>query len=136
VGQIFLGAVWIPAFSSCFQFLHLLILVLLLLSVSDGTTGAVDDQHSEFIYNGFSMGNSLELTMDGQVSVIDGLLGLTSGRIGVTGHAFYPYPLDFTHCQEHERGSSSMASFSTAFLLGHGYPGHEGKPPFLSPPSD
>jgi hypothetical protein len=60
----------------CFvQFLHLLIPVLVLLSVSADTGDAATVDHGEFIYDGFSDSN---LTVDGSATVFDGLLSLTS----------------------------------------------------------
>jgi hypothetical protein len=94
----------------CFRHLQcLLILVLLLMSAS--RTGAAVD-HRKFIYDGFS-GDNLNLTMDGQASVVDGLLRLTSGLPYSKGHAFYPYPLNFTDVPN----GSSLSSFSTTFIF-------------------
>jgi len=95
------------------SFLHLQcplpILVLLLLSVS-GTGAAIGD--GQFIYDGF-FGN--DLTMDGEASVIDGLLRLTSGQAQFKGHAFYTYTLNFTSAVV--PSSSSAPSFSTTFVF-------------------
>jgi len=66
---------------------HLLIpvlLLLLLLLFASSTGASVGD--SEFIFDGF-FGN--DLTMDGEASVSDGLLRLTSGQNQSQGHAFY-----------------------------------------------
>jgi hypothetical protein len=52
--------------------------------------------------------------MDGQASVIDGLLRLTSGLHSSKGHAFYPYPLDFTDVSSN---GFSLTSFSTTFIF-------------------
>ncbi|KAG0519682.1 LOW QUALITY PROTEIN: hypothetical protein BDA96_08G008200 [Sorghum bicolor] len=100
----------------CFQFLHLLILVLLVLSVSagsgGGTAAAVVD-HGEFIYNDFYDDN---LTMDGQALIFSGILRLTIGDSDYNhnkGHAFYPYPIDFSDVSN----GSSLASFSTTFIF-------------------
>ncbi|CAL4897271.1 unnamed protein product [Urochloa decumbens] len=87
----------------------LLILVLLLLSVPD--TGAAVDG-GEFIYDGFS-GN--DLTMDGEASVVDGLLQLTSGQELSEGHAFYTYPINLTSGVV--PNSSIVPSFSTTFVF-------------------
>lgn len=82
----------------CFQFLHLLIHVLLLLSVSVGSGGATAAavfDHGEFIYNDFYDDN---VTMDGQALIFSGILRLTIGDSDYNhnkGHAFYPYPIDF-----------------------------------------
>ncbi|KAG0519680.1 hypothetical protein BDA96_08G008000 [Sorghum bicolor] len=95
----------------CFvQFLHLLIPVLLLLSVSADAGDAAAVDHGEFIYDGFSYSN---MTVDGSASVSDGLLSLTSGFPQVKGHGFYPYPLNFTDVSN----GSSLASFSTTFIF-------------------
>ena len=71
----------------------------------------------EFIYHGFSGNN---LTMDGDASVFDGLLRLTSGKAHETGHAFYPYPLNFTDAAAivpNNNSSSPVPSFSTTFVF-------------------
>ncbi|TKW07920.1 hypothetical protein SEVIR_7G339200v4 [Setaria viridis] len=95
----------------CFLHLQYLILVLLLLSVCWATDAALADG-GEFIVDGFSGYDYL--TMDGDASVADGLLMLTSGRLAHSkGHAFYPYPLHFTDVSN----GSSLASFSTTFLF-------------------
>jgi hypothetical protein len=94
----------------CFvQFLHLLILVLLLLSVSAEAGDATAVDHGEFIYDGFSDSN---LTFDGEVIILNGLLSLTN-FLQVKGHGFYPYPLNFTDVSN----GSSLASFSTTFIF-------------------
>lgn len=92
----------------CFPLLLcLLILVLpLLLSVSG------DEAADGFIYDGFS---GKDLTMDGEASVADGLLRLTSGQAQMKGHAFYTYPLNFTSTVVPDR--SSVPSFSTTFVF-------------------
>ncbi|TVU40865.1 hypothetical protein EJB05_14345, partial [Eragrostis curvula] len=46
------------------------------------------------IYDGFFHGNQ-DLTLDGEASLVDGLLRLTQGT-DLKGHAFYAYPLNFT----------------------------------------
>jgi hypothetical protein len=94
-----------------------LLLAVLLLSVVSARTGAVDD---EFIYDGFS-GN--DLTMDGEASVADGVLQLTSGQAQRKGHAFYTDPLNFTNLAVPE--GFSVPSFSTtfAFAIIGAYPG-------------
>ncbi|XP_066360106.1 L-type lectin-domain containing receptor kinase SIT2-like [Miscanthus floridulus] len=91
-----------------FQFLHLLILVRLLSSGSGAGGAAVD--HPSFIYDGFSGHN---LIMDGQASVVDGLLRLTNDLPNSKGHSFYPYPLNFTDASN----GSSLTSFSTTFIF-------------------
>ncbi|WVZ54921.1 hypothetical protein U9M48_005657 [Paspalum notatum var. saurae] len=96
-------------------FLHLqyllLILVLLQLFISLAVVGASADG-GEFTFNGFS-GN--DLTMDGEASVTNGLLELTSGRAQLKGHAFYTFPLNFTSDAVPNR--SSIPSFSTTFVF-------------------
>jgi hypothetical protein len=93
-----------------FQFLHRLILVLLLLSVSAGM-GAAAVYHGEFIHDGFFDGSNLHA--DGQAFLANGLLKITSGLPNFKGHAFYRYPLNFTHVSN----GSSLSSFSTTFVF-------------------
>jgi len=91
----------------------ILILVLLLLSAS------AYDRPGEFTFNGFTGGN--DLTMDGGASVTNAsILRLTDYG---SGHAFYPYPLNFTSEVVPTNGSS-VPSFSTTFvfaIIGHNH---------------
>ena len=78
----------------CFvQFLHLIILVLLLLYAEAGDAAAVDQ--GEFIYDGFSDGN---LTVDGSATILDGLLSLNAALIQVKRSRFLPLPSQFHRC--------------------------------------
>jgi hypothetical protein len=83
--------------------------LVLLLSMVSARTSAAD---GEFIYNGFSGNN---LTMDGEASVADGVLRLTSGQAKRKGHAFYTYPLNFTNHAVPE--GFSVPSFSRTFVF-------------------
>ncbi|KAL6630672.1 hypothetical protein ACP70R_028523 [Stipagrostis hirtigluma subsp. patula] len=95
----------------CSMYLYLPILVLLLLLFS-ATSLAIDERGRRFIYNGFT---SEELIMDGDVSMLDGLLQLSSGVFQQKGHAFYPYPLNLTSFVVSD--GSSVPSFSTTFVF-------------------
>ncbi|WVZ90690.1 hypothetical protein U9M48_036971 [Paspalum notatum var. saurae] len=94
-----------------FRLLHYLLLfflppvLLLLLSASCTGTSAYD---GEFTFDGFS---SNDLTMDGEASVTNSLLRLTSGRAQLKGHAFYTSPLNFTSA------TTVIPSFSTTFVF-------------------
>jgi len=95
----------------CLLHLQHLLIPLLLLLLSASSTGA-SVGHGEFTFDGF-FGN--DLTMDGEASVSDGLLRLTSGQNQSQGHAFYTYPLNFTSAGVPT--SSSVPSFSTTFVF-------------------
>ncbi|XP_052145188.1 L-type lectin-domain containing receptor kinase SIT1 [Oryza glaberrima] len=74
---------------------------------------AVDDQ---FTFDGFA---GVNLTLDGTAVVTPGgLLMLTNGTTLLKGHAFYPSPLRFFHEATSGGGSSTVRSFSTAFVFG------------------
>ncbi|KAG2573756.1 hypothetical protein PVAP13_7KG274710 [Panicum virgatum] len=97
--------------------LHRLLLLLLLLLLAPLLLSVSAIGKHEFIYHGFSGNN---LTMDGDASVFDGLLRLTSGKAHETGHAFYPYPLNFTDAAAivpNNNSSSPVPSFSTTFVF-------------------
>jgi len=91
---------------------YLLIPVLLLLSSASSTGASIGD--GEFTFDGF-FGN--DLTMDGEASVSDGLLRLTSGQNQSQGHAFYTYALNFRSAGVPT--SSSVPSFIYNVCLRH-----------------
>ncbi|XP_010262895.1 PREDICTED: L-type lectin-domain containing receptor kinase IV.1-like [Nelumbo nucifera] len=70
-----------------------------------------DSENSGFTYNGF---RGADLSMDGLAQITpSGLLMLTNRSAQQTGHAFYPYPLQFKNQPDGE-----VFSFSTSFVFG------------------
>jgi hypothetical protein len=118
-----------PCFLQFLPHINIAILVLLFVLPSSVPASASGDpsavhhrrrRAADFIYDdGFSTGgdsdndndNLMNLTMDGQASVVDGLLRLSS-----QGHAFYPYPLGSTP-PETADGYANPASFSATFVF-------------------
>ncbi|XP_044964199.1 L-type lectin-domain containing receptor kinase SIT2-like [Hordeum vulgare subsp. vulgare] len=89
---------------------HLVALLLLLVAAGRclAATGRGDDGR-RFVYNGFI---GVDLTLDGAAQVMpNGLLMLTNGSLGVTGHAFHPFLLPFRNA------TGAMRSFSTIFAF-------------------
>nr|BAJ86501.1 predicted protein [Hordeum vulgare subsp. vulgare] len=89
---------------------HLVALLLLLVAAGRclAATGGGDDGR-QFVYNGFI---GVDLTLDGAAQVMpNGLLMLTNGSLGVTGHAFHPFLLPFRNA------TGAMRSFSTIFAF-------------------
>ncbi|TYH54598.1 hypothetical protein ES332_D09G180400v1 [Gossypium tomentosum] len=85
----------------CFRFSNLLTLLLISFAAAEDVG---------FIYNGFRSAN---LNLDGIAELTsNGLLKLTNKTVQETGHAFYPYPVDFKNST-----NGSVFSFSSTFVF-------------------